>query len=834
MEHLLFLLVLLLPGAAGNQSEKQDIIFLVDTSWRMPRVMTKVRISLMRVLSSLRPRYGLIQYDQELKTIWHLNTSMGLRSQLNAVKRMRPMRPGPPRLGAALMHVLRSEFKPTAGARPCAKKRALALTSGHSEDDIEFPLQHLRDSDIDVLLIDMTTGQDHLRLANATGFSSAESLRNMETETCSRCFESVRLVAGSSLCSGRLEVKNQSEQTWSSVCEAAFDQQDAEVVCRQLGCGPPSGLQGALSVGVETPMWSREFQCGGHESALRDCKSSAGGSCSAGRAAGLTCSDSALLSEPVRLVGGPSRCAGSLQLRRRGWRPVAGPQWSLREASLVCVLLDCGSAVSVGETLNSSNRSVWWISSHCALAGFPLTECASADSPSSTLEISCSESVRLVAGSSLCSGRLEVKNQSEQTWSSVCEAAFDQQDAEVVCRQLGCGPPSGLQGTLSVGVETPMWSREFQCGGHESALRDCRSSAGGSCSAGRAAGLTCSEPVRLVGGPSRCDGTLQLKQGAWRPVAGTDWTQAEVAAACRQLDCGSAVSGSGKPGPDRPAWGLRAGCARSGSSLRECASPSRSSSTVRLVCSDLLVEPVIWVSSESGVYWPPQQGAAAVLLGSSFSISCSIQPQYPGGSFHLSFSSPSATRLLSQSAANHSAHFLFAAAEPDHQGSYRCAYWLHMFSRNFSSQSPQMSLSVSDPTAFGIRLLFLLVFLSAVCTIYKVLRRHSSAHQQDIRMDLSNQGSRTGSAEPREQNRGSRTREAEPEPQNWHSIIEAAKQGSRTGVAEPGKQKRSSRTRTAGPRKQNQGNRTGEAELEQQNCGSRTGEAEPEQAAAWL
>ncbi|CAG5934502.1 unnamed protein product, partial [Menidia menidia] len=702
MEHLLFLLVLLLPGAAG-----------------------------------------LIQYDQELKTIWHLNTSMGLRSQLNAVKRMRPMRPGPPRLGA----------------RPCAKKRALALTSGHSEDDIEFPLQHLRDSDIDVLLIgnfglggsslgviSVKGKWPHLLSGSSLNWTKAEKYRNSYTVLTPPPHpphfpESVRLVAGSSLCSGRLEVKNQSEQTWSSVCEAAFDQQDAEVVCRQLGCGPPSGLQGALSVGVETPMWSREFQCGGHESALRDCKSSAGGSCSAGRAAGLTCSGrraaavgrlvlfwfwfslslslslalvlSLVLVLPVRLVGGPSRCAGSLQLRRRGWRPVAGPQWSLREASLVCVLLDCGSAVSVGETLNSSNRSVWWISSHCALAGFPLTECASADSPSSTLEISCSESVRLVAGSSLCSGRLEVKNQSEQTWSSVCEAAFDQQDAEVVCRQLGCGPPSGLQGTLSVGVETPIVEAMSLLYGTVEAQPE---------AAAQLEELLDSPAQSRFdwwGGPSRCDGTLQLKQGAWRPVAGTDWTQAEVAAACRQLDCGSAVSGSGKPGPDRPAWGLRAGCARSGSSLRECASPSRSSSTVRLVCSDLLVEPVIWVSSESGVYWPPQQGAAAVLLGSSFSISCSIQPQYPGGSFHLSFSSPSATRLLSQSAANHSAHFLFAAAEPDHQGSYRCAYWLHMFSRNFSSQSPQMSLSVSDPTAFGIRLLFLLVFLSAVCTIYK-------------------------------------------------------------------------------------------------------------------
>ncbi|GLD70748.1 scavenger receptor cysteine-rich type 1 protein M130-like protein [Lates japonicus] len=87
--------------------------------------------------------------------------------------------------------------------------------------------------------------------------------------------DSVRLVNGTSLCSGRLEVKtHQSNQWWSSVCEADFDLQDAEVVCRELGCGAPSVLQGALYGEVEAPMWTKEFQCGGQESALLDCRSS--------------------------------------------------------------------------------------------------------------------------------------------------------------------------------------------------------------------------------------------------------------------------------------------------------------------------------------------------------------------------------------------------------------------------------------------------------------------------------------------------------------------------------------------------------------------------------
>ncbi|XP_029301077.1 LOW QUALITY PROTEIN: scavenger receptor cysteine-rich type 1 protein M130-like [Cottoperca gobio] len=331
------------------------------------------------------------------------------------------------------------------------------------------------------------------------------------------CSDSVRLVGGTRLCSGRLEVKsNQSNQWGSSVCEADFDLQDAEVVCRELGCGAPSVLQGALYGEVEALRWTKEFQCGGHESALLDCRSSGSdrNTCSPGKAVGLTCS------EPVRLVGGDRRCAGTLELKHQGhWRPVMVLDWNLKKAAVVCRELDCGSAVSVGRREESSFRPVWEIDSDCVQSGSALRECAESTRSTSILNLTCSDSVRLVGGTRLCSGRLEVK--SNQWGSSVCEADFDLQDAEVVCRELGCGAPSVLQGALYGEVEAPRWTKEFQCGGHESALLDCRSSGSdrNTCSPGKAVGLTCSEPVRLVGGDRRCAGTLELKhQGHWRPV----------------------------------------------------------------------------------------------------------------------------------------------------------------------------------------------------------------------------------------------------------------------------------------------------------------------------
>ncbi|KAF1389823.1 hypothetical protein PFLUV_G00077550 [Perca fluviatilis] len=565
------------------------------------------------------------------------------------------------------------------------------------------------------------------------------------------CSDSVRLVNGTSLCSGRLEVKtNQSTQCWSSVCEDDFDQQDAEVVCRELGCGPPSVLQGALYGEVEPPMRTKEFQCGGHESALLDCSSSGSdrNTCSPGKAVGLTCSES------VRLVGGDSRCRGSLEVKQGEWRPVNGwySDWTLKTAAAACRESDCGSAVSVVKREESSDRSVWWIRSDCAESGSTLRECAASFYSSSILNLTCSDSVRLVNGTSLCSGRLEVKtNQSTQRWSSVCEDDFDQQDAEVVCRELGCGAPSVLQGALYGEVEPPMRTKEFQCGGHESALLDCSSSGSdrNTCSPGKAVGLTCSEPdaVRLVGGVSRCRGSLEVKQGEWRPVDGynSEWTLKRAAAACRELDCGSAVSVEREESSYRSMWRIWSDCVESGSTLRECAASDSSSSVLHLTCSGLLLQPNISVSSTMvGVSEEDQQEVFQVFWGSTFTISCSIQPQYPGGSFQLTFTSSNSAHNYTQPAVNHSAHFLFPAAEAAHQGSYSCVYHLYVFSHNFSSESRVLSLSVMDPKPLIIRAILLpLILLVENIVLYfycRARRGQLPCRQKNIEPDYYNLG----------------------------------------------------------------------------------------------
>uniref|UniRef100_A0A3P9MP12 SRCR domain-containing protein n=1 Tax=Oryzias latipes TaxID=8090 RepID=A0A3P9MP12_ORYLA len=397
---------------------------------------------------------------------------------------------------------------------------------------------------------------------------------------------SVRLENGSSRCSGRLEVK--SNNWWSSVCEDDFDLLDAEVVCRELGCGAPSVLQGALYGEAEAPILSREFLCEGHESVLLDC--------------GSSWRKTKAYPATVRLMGS-SRCSGELQMKIGGeWRAVDARIFlTTQTLASVCNNLKCGSYVSLTTKQLPREKPVFQISSTC-FDEFPLNmeECVYEDTMSIyTLEITCLDSVRLEDGSSRCSGRLEVK--SNNWWSSVCEDDFDLLDAEVVCRELGCGAPSVLQGALYGEAEAPILSREFLCEGHESVLLDCGSSwrKTKACPPDKAVGLTCSgtaaNSVRLEDGSSRCSGRLEVKSNNWwSSVCEDDFDLLDAEVVCRELGCGapSVLQGALYGEAEAPILSREFLCEGHESVLLDCGSSWRKTKAcppdkaVGLTCSD--------------------------------------------------------------------------------------------------------------------------------------------------------------------------------------------------------------------------------------------------------
>ncbi|XP_064871267.1 deleted in malignant brain tumors 1 protein-like [Oncorhynchus nerka] len=435
----------------------------------------------------------------------------------------------------------------------------------------------------------------------------------------------------------------------------------------------------------------------------------------------------------VRLVDGTTSCSGTVEVFYEGeWTglcpsglwSIMGKTWlwDMRETKVVCRELDCGNPLSEsrGPLIEDGRRGVTLY--RCSGDESSIRQCDIIERPGVCdggyyHHVTCSESVRLVDGAGLCSGRVEVK--SNQSWASVCEADFDRQDAEVVCRDVGCGAPAALQGGLYGGGGGQTWDKEFQCKGKESLLLDCDTSdrENNTCLPGNAVGLTCSEPddVRLVGGGSRCAGGVEwYDQGEWRTVGSFSNVMSIAEVVCRQMGCGSTVSVL----PGNTTRGKNIICSGSESSLRECWRSYYLRPGLTVICSDLLVQPDIFLTDPMGGVSRGHQGPE-MFRGYNFTITCSTQPQYPGGSFLLTFTG--SNRTQTQPAVNHSAAFLFPAADDSHQGNYSCVYDNYVFSHNFSSESELLPLAItaSPLPAFIIRhVVVLLILLTTITTSY--------------------------------------------------------------------------------------------------------------------
>ena len=85
--------------------------------------------------------------------------------------------------------------------------------------------------------------------------------------------------------------------------------------------------------------------------------------------------------------------------------------------------------------------------------------------------------VRLEDSAANFTGRVEIFYNGE--WGTVCSDGFDQNDAAVVCRQAGYGPPVHYWIDPSHRRHGRIWLDDLQCNGTENTLSECQSSTWG-------------------------------------------------------------------------------------------------------------------------------------------------------------------------------------------------------------------------------------------------------------------------------------------------------------------------------------------------------------------
>nr|KAG5703087.1 hypothetical protein BaRGS_012149 [Batillaria attramentaria] len=396
------------------------------------------------------------------------------------------------------------------------------------------------------------------------------------------CYSKVRLSSGwgDSVNHGAVQVRHNGQ--WHLVCDKQFDDVTARAVCQELGfvdgravcCSAYQGVYMRYDINPNVTV-----RCDGTEGSFSECIREE--PCDSGLYASVICSrDARNLTDSSYSIGlhDPSSFSGRLAVTQFGIKGrICSINWTDVDADVFCR----ESGFTSGFAFYRSNEHDYLYETEAGpflLSGFNCTgkessllDCPHHDRSSisnctTRLEagVACYHEAgvqyRLVGGDVTSTGLVELAI--DGRWGSVCDLHFRKEDADVVCRSLNFTSGKVVQGRDFIQGIGPIWLRDVECVGNESALHQCPHSGfheeeaesmfdwpTGLCSTHRDdAAVSCFGSVKLNRDDSS-EGAVQVYYNKrWFGVCDDAFTNTEATVACRTLNpeykYGAALKGS--------------------------------------------------------------------------------------------------------------------------------------------------------------------------------------------------------------------------------------------------------------------------------------------------